>query len=213
MFIQELASKGIRDERVLQAMAHVPRHEFLPEELRPRAYEEVALPIGCEQTISQPYIVAFMTEKLHLTPTDKVLEIGTGSGYQAAVLASLVEKVYSVEIVAPLAQTARKTLTRLGYHNIQIQVGDGHQGWPEHAPYDAIIVTCATQKIPKPLLAQLKNGGRMILPLGEPCHQDLCLVEKQKHALKRSYILPVQFVPMTGKEKDSPPTRQDTDDF
>lgn len=172
---------GIKDERVLKAMAGTLRHEFVPEEERLKAYEDHPLPIGFGQTISQPYIVAFMTEALDLKATDRVLEIGTGSGYQAAVLSQLVSEVYSIEIVKGLAERAAETLKRLGYENVKTKYGDGYQGWPDEAPFDALIVTCAPDKIPQALVDQLKEGARMIIPVGgEGDIQELYLLEKNR---------------------------------
>ena len=196
MVEQQLKPRGIKDDRVLAAMARVPREEFVPADERGDAYEDGPLPIGLDQTISQPYIVAFMTEQLRLRPSDRLLEIGTGSGYQAAVLAELVADVYTIEIVEPLAKTAGATLQRLGYKNVHLRVGDGYQGWPEEAPFDAIIVTCAPDKVPQPLVEQLKNDGRMVIPVGERFAQQLYLLEKKNGQLKESATLPVRFVPM-----------------
>lgn len=195
------AGRGIEDPRVLLAMESVPRHEFVPEALRLRAYEDYPLPIGYEQTISQPYIVAFMTEQLRPKPSDRVLEIGTGSGYQAAVLSVLVEKVYTIEIIEPLAKRAGADLARLGYRNVEVRSGDGYQGWPEAAPFDAIIVTCAPEKVPQPLVEQLKEGGRMIIPVGSAADQKLILLEKKAGRIEQRAVLPVRFVPMTGKSQ------------
>ena len=196
MVEQQLKPRGVKDERVLAAMAKVPREEFVPVESRSDAYEDGPLPIGYNQTISQPYIVAFMTEQLRPNPGDRVLEIGSGSGYQAAILAELVTDVYTIEIVEPLAKTAEATLQRLGYKNVHIKVGDGYKGWPEAAPFDAIIVTCAPEKVPQPLVDQLKDGGRMVIPVGERFAQQLYLLEKKNGQLKESVTLPVRFVPM-----------------
>jgi protein-L-isoaspartate(D-aspartate) O-methyltransferase len=157
------------------------------------------LPIGYDQTISQPYIVAFMTEQLHPKRSDRVLEIGTGSGYQAAILAELVAEVYTIEIAEPLARNAEATLARLGYKNVRMKTGDGYKGWPENAPFDAITVTCAPDRVPKPLTDQLKEGGRMIIPVGDRFAQELYLLEKKNGQLKESAVLPVRFVPMTGE--------------
>ncbi|MBL8396449.1 MAG: protein-L-isoaspartate(D-aspartate) O-methyltransferase [Candidatus Accumulibacter sp.] len=200
MVEQQLAAdrRGIGDPAVLKAMASVPRHEFVPSELRRHAYEDNPLPIGYGQTISQPYVVAFMTEQLAPKATDRVLEIGTGSGYQAAILAVLVSQVYSIEIVEALARRAGHDLTRLGYRNVQVRHGDGYQGWPEAAPFDAIIVTCAPDHVPQPLVDQLKDGGRMVIPVGEFGDQNLFLLRKRGNRLEREAILPVRFVPMTG---------------
>jgi protein-L-isoaspartate(D-aspartate) O-methyltransferase len=199
--------RDIRDPRVLAAMGKVPRHRFVADPYLGQAYEDHPLPIGHGQTISQPYIVAFMTEQLAPKPTDRVLEIGTGSGYQAAVLAEVVAEVYSVEIVEPLARQAAVTLEQLGYKNVKVRAGDGYQGWPEAAPFDAIIVTCAPEHVPPPLVAQLKEGGRLIIPVGELYSQELVLLEKKgTNALQRA-VLPVRFVPMTGQaeRRQSPP--------
>lgn len=190
--------RGIKDERVLAAMRAVPRHEFVPEDQRHFAYADRPLPIGHGQTISQPFIVAFMTEQLKPQPTDKVLEIGTGSGYQAAVLSGLVNEVFTIEIVEPLAKRAETDLRRLGYTNVFVKAGDGYKGWPERAPFDAIIVTCAPDQIPQPLVEQLKEGGRMVIPVGpEGGVQELYLLEKRGGEVQRQAILPVRFVPMT----------------
>jgi len=196
MVQQQLKARGIKDERVLTTMAKVPREEFVPADARVDAYEDGPLPIGYDQTISQPYIVAFMTEQLRLKPSDRLLEIGSGSGYQAAVLAELVADVYTIEIVEPLAKTAEATLQRLGYKNVHLRVGDGYQGWPEEAPFDAIIVTCAPDKVPELLVEQLKDDGRMVIPVGERFAQQLYLLEKKNGQLKESATLPVRFVPM-----------------
>jgi protein-L-isoaspartate(D-aspartate) O-methyltransferase len=192
--------RGIKDTRVLAAMGRVPRHEFVPAHLRSQAYQDYPLPIGHEQTISQPFIVAFMTEALRPAPTDKVLEIGTGSGYQAAVLAELVAEVYTIEIVEPLGIRARDDLARLGYDNVQVLIGDGYEGWPEHAPFDAIIVTCSPEAVPAPLVEQLRDGGRMIIPVGDArSGQELYLLEKRGDKVVQRAVMPVRFVPMTGQ--------------
>jgi protein-L-isoaspartate(D-aspartate) O-methyltransferase len=196
MVHQQLMSRGITDARVLAAMAKVPREQFVPAELRGDSYEDAPVPIGNDQTISQPYIVAFMTEQLRLSPKDRVLEIGTGSGYQAAVLAELVAEVYSIEIIPTLAKTAEASLAGLGYRNVHLKIGDGYKGWPDQAPFDAIIVTCAPDKIPQPLVDQLEDGGRMIIPVGERFAQELFLLEKKNGQLKQSATLSVRFVPM-----------------
>ena len=201
MIEQQLKPRGIKDERVLSAMGKVPREEFVPGEGRVDAYQDGPLPIGNNQTISQPYIVAFMTEQLRPKPSDRVLEIGSGSGYQAAILAELVSDVYTIEIVEPLAKSADATLQRLGYKNVHIRVGDGYKGWLEEAPFDAIIVTCAPEKVPQPLVDQLKNGGRMVIPVGERFAQQLYLLEKQNGQLKESATLPVRFVPMLREDQ------------
>ena len=199
MVQQQLRTRDIKDERVLNAMAKVPREEFVPSESRAASYEDGPLPIGYDQTISQPYIVAFMTEKLQPKPDHRVLEVGTGSGYQAAVLAELVADVYTIEIIEPLAKNAEATLQRLGYKNVHVKVGDGYRGWPEHAPFDAITVTCAPDHVPHPLIEQLKEGGRMIIPVGGFGNQELFLLEKKNGQLQRRAVLPVRFVPMAGE--------------
>src|SRR5947207_741920 len=178
MVQEQLMPRGIHERRVLAAMAKVPREEFVPPESRAASYEDGPLPIGYDQTISQPYIVAFMTEQLRLKPSDRVLEIGTGSGYQTAILAELVPEVYTIEIVEPLAKNAEATLQRLGYKDVHVKAGDGYKGWPEAAPFDAIIVTCAPGRVPQPLTDQLKDGGRMIIPVGERFAQELYLLDK-----------------------------------
>ena len=187
-------------ERVMQAMSTVPRHMFVPVEIRPNAYENRPLPIGYGQTISQPYIVALMTDLLQPQPDHKVLEIGTGSGYQAAVLAELVKEVYSIEIIEQLGQRAKETLDNLGYHNVSTRIADGYDGWPEHAPFDSIIVTAGISHIPPPLIRQLKNGGSMVIPVGTRFQtQQLTLVRKDPDgAVSTKQILPVIFVPFTG---------------
>ena len=190
--------RGIRNPRVLAAMATVPRHEFVIGVSLARAYGDFPLPIGYGQTISQPYIVAFMTEHLDPKPTDRILEIGTGSGYQAAVLSCLVTQVCSIEIVEPLARQAEATLRRLHYGNVRVKAGDGYRGWAEAAPFDAIIVTCAPDHIPRALIDQLKDGGRMVIPVGPPRSQELYLLEKHGHEVTPRAVLPVRFVPMTG---------------
>jgi protein-L-isoaspartate(D-aspartate) O-methyltransferase len=198
MVEEQLAAPGrdIKSRRVLDAMATVPRHEFVPQSVLAFAYRDEPLPIGYGQTISQPFIVAFMTEQLNPNPTDRVLEIGTGSGYQAAVLSRLVAEVYTIEIIEPLAQRAKADLERLGYNNVKVLAGDGYQGWQEHAPFDAIIVTCAPDHIPRPLVDQLRDGGRMIIPVGPPDEQQLYLLQKHGTKVERQAVLPVRFVPM-----------------
>jgi|Deesub1362A_J573_1020465.scaffolds.fasta_scaffold00026_133 protein-L-isoaspartate(D-aspartate) O-methyltransferase len=192
--------KGELDSRVLEVMGTVPRHEFVPVRLRSSAYENRPLPIGYGQTISQPFIVALMTDLLGVGPEAKVLEIGTGSGYQAAVLAELVKSVYTMEIIPDLGKQAKLRLERLGYNNVEVRIGDGYYGWPEEAPFDAILVTAAADHIPPPLIRQLKPRGRMVLPVGDPfATQQLILVEKGDDGEIRSrQILPVRFVPLTG---------------
>ncbi|HEY6112432.1 MAG TPA: protein-L-isoaspartate(D-aspartate) O-methyltransferase [Chthoniobacterales bacterium] len=199
MVQEQLMPRGIHDERVLTAMAKVPREEFVPPDIRAASYTDQPLPIGYGQTISQPFIVAFMTEQLRPSPKQRVLEIGTGSGYQAAILAELVAEVYSIEIVEPLAKTAEANLQRLGYKNVHVKAGDGYKGWPEFAPFDAIIVTCAPDHVPQPLTEQLKEGGRMIIPVGGQGLQELYLLEKQNGQLRQRSVDTVRFVPMTGE--------------
>ncbi|MHB2150792.1 protein-L-isoaspartate(D-aspartate) O-methyltransferase [Calditrichota bacterium LG25] len=202
MVEQQIIARGVKDPAVIRAMESVPRHLFVPESEMAYAYLDEPRPIGHGQTISQPYIVAFMTEQLHLKPTDCVLEIGTGSGYQAAVLAEIVDSVYTIEIVPELARIARERLQELGYDNVQVKQGDGYNGWPEKAPFDAIIVTAAPPNIPPPLLEQLKIGGIMVLPVGEYV-QELVVVQKSDEGISMRNVLPVRFVPMTGKVQQS----------
>jgi protein-L-isoaspartate(D-aspartate) O-methyltransferase len=199
MVQQQLMARSINDEHVLAAMAKVPREEFVPEDSRAESYEDGPLQIGYGQTISQPYIVAFMTEQLQPKRNDRVLEVGTGSGYQAAILAELVAEVYTIEIIQPLAKSAEATFERLGYKNVHVKAGDGYKGWPESAPFDAITVTCAPDHVPQPLVDQLKEGGRMIIPVGGFGDQQLYLLEKKNGELQRRAVLPVRFVPMTGE--------------
>ena len=192
--------REIRDERVLEAMREVARHEFVPETNRKHAYADSALPIGHGQTISQPFVVALMTEKLETKAGDRVLEIGTGSGYQAAILSRLVKEVYTIEIVEPLGKSAAELLSRLRCDNVKTRIGDGYAGWPEAAPFDAIIVTCAPNKIPQPLIDQLKEGGRMVIPVGPAGEtQELYVMHKTQGQVKQTAVLPVRFVPMTGE--------------
>lgn len=195
----QIEQRGVSNASVLAAMRRVPRHEFVPERIRAFAYDDRPLPIGLEQTISQPYIVAAMTEALELSPEDTVLEIGTGSGYQAAVLAEIVRTVYSIEILPALAEHAKSTLARLHCTNIVLKTGDGYAGWPEHAPFNAIVVTCAPDKIPQPLIDQLAEGGRMVIPVGGSFSQELVRVRKKNGTLVREQLMGVVFVPMTGK--------------
>jgi protein-L-isoaspartate(D-aspartate) O-methyltransferase len=201
MVRMQLERRDIVDARVLEAMRAVPRHEFVPENMIPMAYNDSALPIDMGQTISQPYIVAFMTQALKLEGTERVLEIGTGSGYQAAVLAEIVPEVYSIEIIPELLEQADEVLKRLGYENVTTKAGDGYLGWPEHAPFDRIMLTAAPRKVPQPLLDQLKVGGILIAPVGG-LNQELEIHEKGEKDITRRSILPVRFVPMTGKAKD-----------
>ncbi|MCK4463366.1 MAG: protein-L-isoaspartate(D-aspartate) O-methyltransferase [Candidatus Omnitrophica bacterium] len=191
----QIAHRGISDQKVLDAIYKVKRHLFVPQPLKKLAYEDRPLPIGHGQTISQPYIVAFMTEAANLKKGDRVLEIGTGSGYQAAVLAEIVKEVYTIEIIKPLADTARQRLKDLGYKNIYVKHGDGYLGWPEFMPYDAIIVTAAPNEIPEKLVEQLKKGGRMIIPIGS-FYQELYLIAKTEEGISKKKLLPVRFVPM-----------------
>jgi protein-L-isoaspartate(D-aspartate) O-methyltransferase len=200
MVKRDIQGRGIDDQRVVQAMLKVRRHLFVPEQYRSMAYEDRPLPIGEGQTISQPYIVALMSEALQLKGNEKVLEIGTGSGYQAAVLAELAKEVYSIEIIEQLAREAQGRLQELGYTNVWVRCGDGFYGWMEHAPYDAIIITCATPTIPEHLVEQLKDGGRMILPLGgDPFHQSLTVLTKKGRKVAQQQISDVVFVPMIGE--------------
>ena len=198
MVATQIVARGISDSLVIRAMRTVPRHEFVPERLRMLAYSDGPLPIGEDQTISQPYIVAFMTEALKLTPHDKVLEIGTGSGYQAAVLAEIVDSVFTIEIIESLGKSAESRLQALGYDNISVRIGDGYQGWRENAPFDAIIVTAAPDHIPQPLIDQLKVGGRLVIPVGS-AFQELVRITKTREGTIQEDLLPVRFVPMTGE--------------
>jgi len=201
MVDEQLRARDIRSARVLDAMLTVPRHLFVPEPQRADAYIDSPLPIGHDQTISQPYIVAFMTQALDVAPEHRVLEVGTGSGYQAAVLGTLAKDVYTIEIVPPLAERARETLSALGYRNIQIRTGNGYLGWPEHAPYDRIMVTAAPEDIPATLLQQLKVGGLMAIPVGTVT-QELRIVRRTVTGTETLATLPVRFVPMTNKPKE-----------
>lgn len=200
MVERHLAERGIKDKRVLEAFRTVPRHEFIRPEARHLAYEDESIPIGEGQTITPPFDVAFMTEALAPRPEDKIYEVGTGSGYQAAILSRLVKDVYSVEIHKPLADGARKVLDKLGYTNVHSKHGDGYEGWPDAAPFDAVIVTCAPEKIPQPLVEQLKEGGRMVIPLGDRYNQVVYLMTKKNGKMERIKALrPTLFVPMTGR--------------
>jgi protein-L-isoaspartate(D-aspartate) O-methyltransferase len=201
MVREQIAERGIRDPRVLEAMRRVPRHEFVPAEQRPHAYEDRPLPIGHRQTISQPFIVAIMSDVLDLDGDEKVLEVGTGSGYQAAVLGELAREVYSIEIVEPLAERAARDLLRLGYQNVHTRAGDGYRGWPEAAPFDAIIVTAAPDHVPEPLVEQLAVGGRMVIPVGRWA-QDLVLIRKDEEGVHRERLIGVRFVPMVGEAEE-----------
>jgi len=198
----QIKARFIKDKRVLEAMGKVPRHLFVPEDIRNLAYTDRPLPIGEGQTISQPYIVALMTECLSLKGDEKVLEIGTGSGYQAAILAELGDSIFTIEIIENLANKAEATLKKLGYDNVLVKVGDGYFGWPEHAPFQAIIVTCAPESIPRPLIEQLSEGGRMVIPVGE-YYQMLKLILKENGELIEKEIIPVLFVPMQGKIRET----------
>ncbi len=198
MVREQLQNRDVKNRAVLEAMRKVPRHRFVPANLVEAAYEDNPLPLILGQTISQPYIVGYMTQALQLRGTERVLEIGTGSGYQAAVLAELVPEVYTIEILPELAEQARKTLEALGYKNVRIQIGDGYLGWPENAPFDRIIVTAAPDHVPQPLIDQLKPGGKMIIPVGR-MEQELVLIEKSEQGVSRRSTIPVRFVPMTGR--------------
>jgi protein-L-isoaspartate(D-aspartate) O-methyltransferase len=204
MVKEQLETREVRDRLTLAAMRKVPRHLFVPAESERLAYEDHPLPIGHGQTISQPYIVAFMTEALGLVGGETVLEVGTGSGYQAAVLAEIAGKVYSVEIVDPLAREAAERLSRLGYRNVEVRSGDGYQGWPEAAPFDGIMVTAAAPRIPETLKQQLKDGGRLVLPVGDE-YQELILVTRKGASFEERSVLPVRFVPMTGEVRRRKP--------
>ncbi|MFO7919016.1 MAG: protein-L-isoaspartate(D-aspartate) O-methyltransferase [Anaerolineae bacterium] len=200
MVERQIKARGVEDPAVLQAMENVPRHAFVPSEQVKEAYADHPLPIGFGQTISQPYIVAYMTEIVQLEEGEKVLEIGTGSGYQAAVLAEITPHVYSVEIIEGLYDRARRTLSEQGYDQAQLKHGDGYYGWEEHAPYDAIVVTAAPDHIPQPLTGQLADGGRMVIPVGPPgAYQALWLVEREGEEIKTERLMGVRFVPLTGE--------------
>lgn len=194
----QLKARDITDKDVLNAMLKVQRHKFVPFHLRDLAYTDQPLPIGEGQTISQPYIVALMTQLADLQPDEKVLEVGTGSGYQAAILARLCKKVYTIEILEPLATQARRRLKKLGYDNIKVKCGDGYKGWKEYAPFDAIIVTCAPPEVPPPLIEQLSEGGKIVIPVGTTW-QELKVIQKKDGEIKTTNIIPVRFVPMTGE--------------
>jgi protein-L-isoaspartate(D-aspartate) O-methyltransferase len=204
MVDDQLRARGITDPLVLTAMLKVPRHLFVPQGIVNSAYEDTALPLTLGQTISQPFIVAYMTQALELKGGEKVLEIGTGSGYQAAVLSEIVKEVFTIEILPELAKHAEEVLAPLGYRNIHFRTGDGYLGWPEFAPFDAIIVTAAPDHVPQPLVDQLKRGGRMIIPLGR-IDQKLLVIEKGDTGITRRSTIPVRFVPMTGKAMQGPP--------
>ncbi len=197
MVESQIKNRGVKDEKVLEAMKKVPRHLFVSKEMLPYAYSDEPLPIGYGQTISQPYIVAYMTEVLQLTGRERVLEVGTGSGYQAAVLAEIAEEVYTIEILGELSLRAQKILSQLGYKNINFKIGDGTLGWPEYAPYDGIIVTAAPSKVPEGLKKQLRISGRMIIPVGST-FQELVLITRDKKKFKKKKLLPVRFVPLVS---------------
>jgi protein-L-isoaspartate(D-aspartate) O-methyltransferase len=201
MIEKQIRQRGVKDPRVLAAMEKVPRHQFVPEDLESRAYEDNPLPIGEGQTISQPYIVAFMTEKMNLEGDEKVLEIGTGSGYQAAILGQLAREVYTIEIVPSLGRSAREKLEKMGYDNIHVRIGDGYKGWPEAAPFDAIMLTAAPDHVPQPLVDQLAENGRMILPVGD-AFQNLRIIRKKKGKVHSQDVMAVRFVPMTGEAEN-----------
>ncbi len=199
----QIVAGGVTDQVVVAAMRRVPRHRFMPDSHAEGAYGDFPLSIGYEQTISQPFIVAYMTQALKLKPDEKVLEIGTGSGYQAAILAELVSKVFTIEIVEPLATRAKKTLAELGYDNVSVRAGDGYKGWPDESPFDAIILTAAPNHIPEPLLEQLAIGGRLILPIGD-YPQRLLFIRRTEEGYQETELLPVVFVPMTGEALTNP---------
>jgi len=202
MVSTQIEARGVRDPRVLEAMRKVPRHRFMPESERARAYADRPLPIGHRQTISQPYIVALMSELAGVKPGDTVLEVGTGSGYQAAVLAEMGVKVFSIEIIEPLAKQAKATLEELGYgKRVEVRHGDGYAGWPEHAPFDAVVVTAAPPEIPQPLKEQLEVGGHLVIPVGK-YYQRLLRVTRTKNGFREKSVIPVRFVPMTGKAQE-----------
>lgn len=201
--VSGLIGKATLDERVMTAMGKIPRHKFVPIELQPYAYANIPLPIGFDKTISQPFIVALMTDLLDIQPNDTVLEIGTGLGYQAAIAAALARKVYSIEVIEELSVQARQRLSRLGYLNIELRIGNGYHGWAEHAPFDKVIVTAAPDLIPPPLIDQLKPGGKMVIPTGLPDAQQLILAEKDSHGrVTVKEILPVRFSQLEGAEPD-----------
>lgn len=209
MVEEVIIGSGITNKRVIDAMKSTERHKFVAPRYRANAYYDMALPIGDQQTISSPFIVAYMTEALDPQPDDKVLEIGTGSGYQAAILSPLVKEVYTIEIVESLGKNAERTLTNLGYKNVFVKVGDGYLGWPEKAPFDKIIVTCNPEKVPQPLVDQLAEGGMMVVPVGERYQQTLFLFTKEDGKLKAKALRPTLFVPMTGKAEDAREVKPD----
>lgn len=198
----QIQQRGIRDTNVIKAMLTVPRHEFVSKKYISQAYADHPLPIGYGQTISQPYIVALMTELIDLQRSEKVLEIGTGSGYQAAICAEITDSVYTIEIIKELGESAKERLNKLGYEQVKVKIADGYFGWKEHAPFDAIIVTAAAEHIPPPLLEQLSENGKMVIPIGHPYQvQNLMLIEKKKGKITSRNILPVRFVPFTREIK------------
>ena len=201
MVEQQIERRGVTAPSVLSAMGEVPRHLFVPPGYRDKAYEDSPLPIGNGQTISQPYVVALMTQLLDLKPGDRVLEIGTGSGYQAAVLSKLVKDVYTIEILEPLGLQAQRTLQEIGAKNVHVRIGDGYKGWPEAAPFDGIVVTAAPERVPQPLLDQLRVGGKMVIPVGA-FFQNLLVITKTADGIEKRSIIPVRFVPMTGEAQD-----------
>lgn len=200
MVEQQIKARGISDENVLSAVRTVERHKFVPDNVDEDAYDDSPLPIGHGQTISQPYIVALMSSELKVQPGDKILEVGTGSGYQAAILAEMGADVYSIEIVEALAESARRNLQQAGYGDVKVKHGDGYQGWPEYAPFQGIIVTCSPSQVPKKLKEQLAEGGRIVIPVGGAFMQNLVLLTKQGNSFNREEIIPVRFVPMQNEE-------------
>lgn len=213
MVQEQLVARGITDKRVLDVMSWLERHKFVPDRMKEYAYEDMPLPIGKGQTISQPYIVALMTQVLELKGNEKVLEVGTGSGYQAAILAELTKEVYTIEIIENLGKEAEERLKELGYTNIKVKIGDGYYGWQEYAPFDAIIVTAAAGAIPQPLIDQLKVGGRIVIPVGDESEQKLLLIQKQPGGkLKENEITGVLFVPLVGEHPEVKPEEKSTED-
>ena len=200
MVREQIIKRGVTDRRVITAIKRVERHLFVPENYKSMAYDDRPLPIGHGQTISQPFIVAYMTDILDLKSSDRVLEIGTGSGYQAAVLAEICDRVYTIEVLPPLGERAESLLSKLGYGNVVFKIGDGYKGWKEYAPFDAIIVTCSPTHIPEDLQNQLAEGGRMIIPVGERYVQQLVYLVKNEGRLERKAVLPVSFVPMVDEK-------------